>query len=170
MSFIARGGKVIEAKETRAKVREPKKLPSVGEKESVREYICALTKDSPVLSLTLLGINFDKRVLSPDHSLVENMQTPQEYGVVSRTLTDNQVSALRERAKEKIVEWREKGTRKLCRVPAAKLLFITPIEEYNPVSTEFYSPPKESEIVEEEETGDIKEEIYKQQRKKRKGE
>ncbi|RLD10052.1 MAG: hypothetical protein DRI56_03250 [Chloroflexota bacterium] len=167
--YVAKAG-VMSSTAVAYKVRKPAKLPPLGENEATEYYITALKPDAPIESVTLLGINFDKRVLPNAASLKENQGQYFEFGVLCRPLTKKQVEALWERAKMVDVRWRDKNTGELKSCLASELIILVKEDEYNPISSpSFYQAGAESLEINEPkipEGSELKEVLMETQRKK----
>jgi hypothetical protein len=86
-------------------IREAIKLPDFSN-EPCDTYICSLKPESPFDSVTILGLNFDKRTISADYSYASNQvsgKLPKEK-VILRSLPVKLVDMIKKRATEVLIE------------------------------------------------------------------
>lgn len=162
-----------------ARIRKHKVFPDTAG-EATKEYVCTVKSDSPLESITLLGIDFHKRVFPKAMGYRENEGKYFEPGVIARPLTEKQVAALKERAEETDITWTDRaGIRHQGK--ASDILVLVEKEKYNPMvvsqarSGEPPQHPKDIEVATEAakkreqelapET--IKEQLYEAQRKRK---
>lgn len=162
-----------------ARIRKHKGFPDTAG-EPTRDYVCTVKPDSPIESLTLLGIDFHKRVFPKAMGYRENEGKYFEPGVIARPLTEKQVTALRDRAEETDIAWTDRnGIRHQGR--ASDIMVLVEKEKYNPMvisqvrAGEQPQHPKDLEVAaeaakkkeQELEPANIKEQLYEAQRKRK---
>lgn len=162
------------AEKTRVSARrKPAKLPEPD--GPVSEYVCTVRQDSPFEGLTLLGIDFPKRVFPREAHLLENQGKYYEPRQLARDLAENQVAALKARASETEMRWR--GPDGLFRTGfASDFLVLCRPEEFVRISSavQLSAPavhPKQAEFdaasAPKPEDEDVREALYAAQRKRK---
>ena len=161
-----------------ARIRKHKTFPNT-EGEPAKEYVTTVKQDCPLESITLLGIDFHKRVFPKAMGYRENEGKYFEPGVIARPLTEKQVAALKERAEETDLAWQDRNGERHAGKASAWIVIVEK-DKYNPmtVSVRAGEPPlhpkdievaaeaaknKEQEIAPET----IKEQLYEVQRKRK---
>lgn len=86
-------------------VREPVNIPDLS-KEPLESYLCGLKPEAPFETITVLGLNFDKRIVSSDFSYasVQALGRPAKEKMIVRLLPDKLVSLIKKRASELEIE------------------------------------------------------------------
>ena len=150
-------------------IRSVVALPAVELGEAVCEYVTAVKSDSPIEYFTIFGMNFEKKVLPNEASLLENQAKYFEYGVLSRQLTERQVEAIQNRAKEIFLRYRDKTTGRLQEVSMFSIMILKKIGEIGEYNLGVIQPAAVSEEVDPlEPVGNVRDELYKAQRRERK--
>lgn len=80
---------------------EPFILPSRGKTEEVFCYVTGIKFESPFDYAYFDGVDFAKRVKSPEASLVSNDGKHYDFKMPTKLLTENQVKAIMERARRR---------------------------------------------------------------------
>jgi hypothetical protein len=124
--------------ETKGKIREKLTLPDFTNSEQ-EKYICALKPECPFESVTIAGLNFDKRVVSSDYSFVSNQamgKLPKEK-IIVRNLPTKLVDVIKKRATDLMVEIPTKQDDAGNYIPSYKVkvsdfLVLEPVDKKEP--------------------------------------
>jgi len=161
--------------------RNPAKMPIKKDGEKGELYICGVKQGAPFESCALLGIGFHKNVYPSEASLTKNADKRYNSQFIAYDFTEEQVKAVKKRGEEtiKVISPRpnpnfdpnfdpnEENLEYLPRLefPIIDFLFIEKASEYNPISVEL-------NIQDNDNLGEgeiFKQNIYKEQAKKRRG-
>lgn len=158
--------------------RLPFELPEVGN-EPLQAYVTAVLSTSPIYSFCIGGINFDRFVLPTEASLQGNEGKYYAPKFIVRMLTKSQVEAIKKRATELVLivpkrqnhkftgkEGSEKEYLDSYEIKASDIMVLEPIDKFNPVFMPVM-PNREEEKPQAESTESLKDELYKQQAKRK---